>query len=119
MVRDKVALLMISETKLNSSFPNAQFYTKSYSKPYSLDRNSKEGGIILYDREDIPTDQNKEHFLVELNLSKQKWLIICNYNHHKTRIKGVYLECFSQDSYQNMLIFFYWVILTPNQLKKL
>ena len=96
MVRDKVALLMISETKLNSSFPNAQFYTKSYSKPYSLDRNSKEGGIILYDREDIPsklinfscTDQNKEYFLVELNLSKQKWLIICNYNHHKTRIKG-------------------------------
>ena len=127
MVRDKVALLMISETKLNSLFPNAQFYTKSYSKPYSLDRNSKEGGIILYDREDIPsklinfscTDQNKEYFLVELNLSKQKWLIICNYNHHKTRIKGVYLECFSQDSYQNMLIFFYWVILTPNQLKKL
>ena len=34
MVRDKVDLLMISETKLDSSFPNAQFYMKSYSKPY-------------------------------------------------------------------------------------
>ena len=41
MVRDKVDLLMISETKLDSSFPNAQFYMKSYSKPYRLDRNSQ------------------------------------------------------------------------------
>ena len=33
MVQDKVDLLMISETNLDSSFPNAQFYMKSYSKP--------------------------------------------------------------------------------------
>ena len=33
MVRDKVDLLMVSETKPDSSFPNAQFYMKSYSKP--------------------------------------------------------------------------------------
>ena len=69
-----------------------------------LDRNSKGGGIILYDREDIPsklinsscTNHGKEYFLVELNLRKQKWLIICNYNPHKTRIKG-YLECISKE----------------------
>ena len=104
MVRDKVDLLMISETKLDSSFANAQFYMKSYSKPYRLDRNSKGGGIILYVREDIPsklinsscTNHDKEYFLVELNLRKQKWLIICNYNPHKTRIKG-YLECISKE----------------------
>ena len=79
MVRDKVDLLMISETKLNSSFPNAQFYVKSYSKPYRLDRTSKAGGIILYVREDIPSklinssciDHDKEYLLVELNLRKQ------------------------------------------------
>ena len=53
MVRDKVDLLMFSETKLDSSFPNAQFYMKSHSKPYRRDRTSKEGGIILYVREDI------------------------------------------------------------------
>ena len=78
MVRDKVDLLMIFETKLDSSFPNAQFYMKSYS--YRLDRNSKKGGIILYVREDIPSklinssciDHDKEYFLVELNLRKQK-----------------------------------------------
>ena len=117
MVRDKVDLLMISETKLDSSFPNAQFYMKSYSKPYRLDRNRKEGGIILYVREDIfsklinssCTNHDKEYFLVELNLRKQKWLIICNYNPHKTRIKG-YLECISKEidshssKYDNFLL---------------
>ena len=98
MVWDKVDLLMISETKLHSLFRNTQFYMKSYSKPYRLDRNRKEGGIILYVREDIfsklinssCTNHDKEYFLVELNLRKQKWLIICNYNPHKTRIKGYF-----------------------------
>ena len=95
---------MISETKLDSSFPNTQFYMKSYSKPYRLDRTSKGGGIILYIREDIPSklinssciDHDKEYFLVELNLRKQKWLITGNYNPHKTMAKG-YLEYISQD----------------------
>ena len=95
---------MISETKLHSLFRNTQFYMKSYSKPYRLDRNRKEGGIILYVREDILsklinsscTNHDKEYFLVELNLRKQKWLIICNYNPHKTRIKG-YLECIGKE----------------------
>ena len=56
MVQDKVDLLMISETKLDSSFPNAQFYMKSFSEPYKLDRTSKGGGIILYVREDVPSN---------------------------------------------------------------
>ena len=55
MVRDKVDLLMISETKLDSSFPDTQLYMKSYSKPYRLNKNSNGGGIILYVREDIPS----------------------------------------------------------------
>ena len=101
---DKVDLLMISGTNLDSSFLNAQFYMKSYSKPYWLDRNSKGRGIILYIREDIPlklinsscTTHDKEYFLIELNLRKQKWVIICNYNPHKTRIKGL-LECISKE----------------------
>ena len=78
------------------------FY-ESYSKPYRFDRNSKGGGIFSYVRENMPfkliywscTHYDKEYFLVELNLRKQKWLIICSYNHHKTRIVG-YLECISK-----------------------
>ena len=71
MVRNKVELLMISEAKLYFSFLNAQFYMKSYSKPYRLDRNRKGGGIILYVRKDIPSKlinssnigHDKEYFL--------------------------------------------------------
>ena len=78
---------MISNTKLDSSFPEAQYYMKSYSKPHRLDRNSKGGCIILYVREDFQStviissciDHDKGYFLVELNIRKQKWLIICNY----------------------------------------
>ena len=98
MVWHKVDLLMISETKLHSLFRNTQFYMKSYSKPYRLDRNKKEGGIILYVREDISSklinslcfNHDKEYFLVEVNIKKQKWLTIWNYNPHKTRIKGYF-----------------------------
>ena len=87
MVWDKVDLLNISETKLNSSFPKAQFYMKSYSTPNRLDRNSKVGGMILYVREDIPlklinsscTNQDNEYFLVELKIRKQKWLIFVKF----------------------------------------
>ena len=104
MVRDEVDLLMTSESKLDSSFSIAQFYMKSYSKPYRPDRNSKGGGIILYIMEDMPlklinslcTDHDKEYFLVELNFRKQKWLITCNYNPHKTMIKG-YLKYISKE----------------------
>ena len=90
---------------------------KSYSKPYRLDSNSKGGGKVLYVREDIPAklinssciDHDKKYFLVEINLRKQKWLIICNYNPHKTAIKG-YLEYISKEidshlsKYDNVLL---------------
>ena len=117
MVQNKVDLLMISETKRDSSFPNAQLYMKSYSNQYRFDRNSKGRDIILYVREDIPSklinssciDHDKEYFLVELVLRKQKLQIICNYNPYKIMIKG-YLEYISKDidshssKYDNFLL---------------
>ena len=60
MVRNKVDLLIISEIKLDFSFPSAQFYMKTYSRPYRLDRNNKGGGVILYVREDISSKFNSE-----------------------------------------------------------
>ena len=45
---------MISETKLDSSFPAGQFPIHGFFEPYRLDRNSNGGGILLYIREDIP-----------------------------------------------------------------
>ena len=88
MVRDKVDLLIVSEKKFDSTFPDTQSNMKSYSKPYRLDRNSKAGGIILYVRKDVPSklinssciDLGKKNFLVKLFRRKQKRRIICNYD---------------------------------------
>ena len=76
---------MISETKLDSSFPNGQFQIHGYSEPYRLDRNGNGGGILVFIREDIPTklidSQMKiEGFFIELNLRRKKWLLCCSYN---------------------------------------
>ena len=36
---------MISETKLDDSFPEAQFYMESFRTPFRLDRSKHGGGI--------------------------------------------------------------------------
>ena len=46
---------MLSEKKLDSSFPNGQFQIHGYSEPYAFDRNGNSSGILIFIREDIPT----------------------------------------------------------------
>ena len=48
-------MYLISETKIYSSFPLAQFHLEGYATPYRSDRNANGGGILLYTREDIPS----------------------------------------------------------------
>ena len=55
IVKNNVDILMISETKLDDSFPTAQFLLHGFNIPYRLQRNSKGGGILLYIKEDIPS----------------------------------------------------------------
>ena len=38
-----IDILMISETKLDSSFPTGQFLINGYSEPFRIDRNSQGG----------------------------------------------------------------------------
>ena len=88
LVKNKVDILLISETKLDDSFPMNQFRMEGYSTPFRRDRNNYGGGIILLIREDIPakilnehlTECDIEHFFVEVNLRSKKWLISCSYN---------------------------------------
>ena len=51
---------MLSETKLDSSFPPAQFYIEGYAKPYILDRDQHGEGIMLFVREGVPSKLLKE-----------------------------------------------------------
>ena len=75
---------MISETKLDSSFPKGQFHLHGFSEPYRLDRNGNGGGILVFIGEDISSkliesQMRIEGFFVELNLKRKKWLC-CSYN---------------------------------------
>ena len=55
MVKDNIDILTVAGTKLDSSFPQAQFRMEGYAPPFRYDRNSHGGGILLFIREDIPT----------------------------------------------------------------
>ena len=91
---------MISETKIDDSFPKGQFQMKGFSDPFRVDRNCHGGGILLYAREDIPVKLLSveplptECFFVEINLRKRKWLVCCSYNPHSDNIKN-YLQVIS------------------------
>ena len=52
--------LMISETKLDETFPAAQFSLQGFCDSYRFDCNCNGGGIMLYIREDIRTANRKE-----------------------------------------------------------
>ena len=41
---------MITETKLDDSFPASQFLIQGFCTPFRLDRNENGGGILLYIR---------------------------------------------------------------------
>ena len=74
-----------TETKLDESFTISQFVIPGFLEPFRLDRNRFGGGLFLYVRENIPSkllrcENYYEAFLVELNIKKQNWLVICSYN---------------------------------------
>ena len=52
-VQGKVDILIVTETKLDSTFPTSQFMIDGYSEPYRFDRNRNGGKVFIYIREDI------------------------------------------------------------------
>ena len=71
-VKGNFDVLMITETKLDDSFPTMQFNIEGYYT-FRLDRNEYGGGILLYVRDDIPSkfipmkNSTIEGFFIELN----------------------------------------------------
>ena len=62
----KVDILIVTETKLGSTFPTSQFVIDDYSEPYRFDGNINGGGVLIYIREDIPTKLLADHKLVTI-----------------------------------------------------
>ena len=46
-------MLLISDTKIDNTFPVSQFCVPGYSVPFGLDRKGNGGGIMLYAKEHI------------------------------------------------------------------
>ena len=83
---------MISESKLDNSFPDGQSLTEGYSAPFRLDQNNLGGGIMLLVRIHIPAKLLSlsigfESFFCWIKCLKKKWLLSCSYNP-----EGSYIE---------------------------
>ena len=96
LIQGNIDILVLTETKLDESFPTQQFKMDGYTTPFRLDRNKNGGGIFVYVREDIPCRELKfnlsqshiEGIFLEINLRKTKWLVFGGYNPHKTNIEN-------------------------------
>ena len=109
---------MISETKIDDTFPTGQFTIEGYCTPFRLDRNADGGGLLIYVREDIPCKkldthsekQNFEGIFFEINLRNKKWLMFGGYNPQKKDIP-IFINKLARnlnhymDRYDNILIF--------------
>ena len=75
--QQKIDIFLVSGSKIDDTFPKAQFCVEGYSTSYRLDKTCKRGDLLLHVREDIPSKQIKlkfveneasERFFVEINL---------------------------------------------------
>ena len=96
IIQGKIDILVITETKTDSTFPLNQFAIQGYPKPYRFDRNRNGGGVFIYVREDIPSRELKIHntpediesIFIEINLIKTRWLFCGCY--HSPSQSGYY-----------------------------
>ena len=99
-INGSIDVFMISESKLDESFPHGQSLIEGFHMPFRFDHNKNGGGILLYVWEDIPTKilshdfSSAEIIFREIMLHKKKWLINCSYNPNKNNNKN-HLEIIS------------------------
>lgn len=96
LMKGNIDILIITETKLDDTFPNQQFYVDGYNPPFRINRTNNAGGVIIYVRGDIPAIELKRHppprniegIFFEVNLRKTKWLVFGGYNPDKHTINN-------------------------------
>ena len=87
-IKDKVDVLVITETKLDFNFPDSQFIIDGFRQPYRLDRNKDGGGVMIFASEDTLSKLVSKHtfpddiegIFIEINLRKTKWLFLGTYH---------------------------------------
>ena len=114
-ITGNIEILLITEIKIDSTFPENKFYFNGYNVLYRHDRNTNGGGILVYVRDDIRSRKCKnlpssfEVLLIELSFNLKKWPLICSYNTHRKSIKDhirVLSSCIDQSiqKYENMIL---------------
>ena len=86
IIKSNTDVLIVTETKLDSSLPSGQFSIDRFAKPFCRDRNKNGGHDFVTD--DIPSKEIKVNFLpsdieclfIELNIRKGKWLVVGCYH---------------------------------------
>ena len=84
---DYVDIFIATVTKINESFPTAQFAIDGFHKPLRLDVTDKSGGLLVYVRSYLPSRQLTKHkissdiqpLVFEINLRKEKWFFLSIY----------------------------------------
>ena len=101
MMKDNIDILMISESKVDDSFLDDQFFLDVFGTSFHQDRNRNGGDIMLFIRNDIPAkvisidDRPFESFYVELYFRKKKWLLNCSSNPKHSSVES-HLESLSK-----------------------
>ena len=86
LVLTETDICLLSEAKIDDSFPNSQFFAEGY-RMFRKDRNKSGGGLILYVNEDIPGKlinsydfkEGSEIIVFEFSISNKKWLLLGNF----------------------------------------
>ena len=87
LISSHVDILSIPETKLDYSFPNAQFLIPYFHQPFRLDISRNSGGLLVFVRSSIPAGMLSNYRVppdiqaipFKINLRKEKWLFLSVY----------------------------------------
>ena len=110
LISENVDILIVTETKLNSSFPTAQFLIPGFYHPLRLDINRRSGRLLVYVKGSISarvltsfsTPADTQIIVFEINLRKEQWLFVGIYKPHSLN-RQYFLDTLSDllDFYSN------------------
>ena len=127
-------ILCIDETKIDSSFPDSQFYIEGYQfppSPFRRDRDINGGGKIVYIKNGIIAKRisnlegiSTEIICIDITISKKKWCIFFVYRPPQNNNKSSFFNEISNilnqatNKYDNIVVMGDLNIDTLNSLTK-
>ena len=81
LIKDKLDILVVTETKLDASYTSSQFEIEGFTNPFRLDRHKNGRGVMIFVKSHLSAREipfgNKPHDIevisLELTLRTKKW----------------------------------------------